>query len=229
MIFPGVGTVLNSVSVLIIGLITRLFIKKEFKNFEKNLYPIGLITLAIALRESLRAENLIIPLISILIGAAIGSYLKIEKRVEGFGEYLHKKYEKKGSNQETFVSSFLTTSLIALTGPLAIVGPFQDVLENNLELLIIKTALDCFIVFYITAGGGRGAMYSFIPIFIYQGFFTLLAVILKNSFLTQIAIDNIGSVGGILLMGLAIKILGIKDIPVGNYLPALFIPIFFIW
>ena len=228
MIFPGVGTVLNSIGILIVGLITRLFIKKEFQNFEKNLYPIGLITLALALRESLRAESLIIPLFSILIGAAIGSYLRIEKKVENFGEYLHKKYEKGNSNQETFVSSFLTTSLIALTGPLAIVGPFQDVLEGNLELLIIKTALDCFLVFYITAGGGKGAMYSSIPILLYQGFFTLLALTLKNSFLTQVAIDNIGSVGGILLMGLAIKMLGIKDIPVGNYLPALFIPMLFI-
>ena len=83
-------------------------------------------------------------------------------------------------------------------------------------------------VFYITAGGGKGAMYSFIPIMIYQGFFTLLGLVLKNSFLTQVAVENIGSVGGILLLGLAIKILGIKEIPVGNYLPALFIPMFFI-
>ena len=83
-------------------------------------------------------------------------------------------------------------------------------------------------VFYITAGGGKGAVYSFIPIFFYQGFFTLLAIVLKNSFLTELAVSNIGTVGGILLIGLSIKMLGIKDIPVGDYLPALFIPMFFI-
>ncbi len=227
-IFPGIGTVINSVGVLIVGVATRLIINRELGNFEKNIYPIGLVTLALGVRESLRAESLIIPLASILIGATIGSYLKIEKRVEKIGENLHNKYEKEDSGRENFISSFLTTSLIVITGPLAIIGPFQDVLESNLELLIIKTALDCFLVFYITAGGGKGAVYSFIPIFFYQGFFTLLAVLLKNSFLTELAIANIGSVGGILLIGLSIKILGIKDIPVGDYLPALFIPMFFI-
>jgi hypothetical protein len=228
MIFPGIGTVLNSLGVLTIGLLTRIFIKKDIKDFEKNLYPIGLVTLALAIRECLRAESLIIPLVSILIGATIGSLLRIEDRVENFGKFLHNKYEKDTSEQETFISSFLTTSLIVITGPLAIIGPFQDALENNLELLIIKTVLDCFLVFYITAGGGKGAMYSFIPIVVYQGFFTLLGLVLKNSFLTQVAVENIGSVGGILLLGLAIKILGIKEIPVGNYLPALFIPMLFI-
>ena len=214
MIFPGIGTILNSLGVLTIGILTRIFIKKDFQDFEKNLYPIGLVTLALAIRESLKTESLIIPLVSILIGATIGNFLKIEDKIKSFGKYLHSKYEKSSSDQETFISSFLTTSLIAITGPLA--------------LLIIKTVLDCFLVFYITAGGGKGAMYSFIPIMIYQGFFTLLGLVLKNSFLTQVAVENIGSVGGILLLGLAIKILGIKEIPVGNYLPALFLPMFFI-
>ena len=125
-------------------------------------------------RESLRAESLIIPLASILIGATIGSYLEIEKKVEKIGENLHNKYEKKRRLRvkENFISSFLTTSLIVITGPLAIIGPFQDVLESNLELLIIKTALDCFLVFYITAGGGEGCClfiysYLFLPRFFY--------------------------------------------------------------
>ena len=226
--FPGIGTIINSVGVLVVGFATRVLVGRQLGDFEKNIYPIGLVTLALGVRESLRAESLIIPLISILIGATIGSYIKIEKRVEKIGESLHNKYEKEDSNKENFISSFLTTSLIVITGPLAIIGPFQDVLESNLELLIIKTALDCFLVFYITAGGGKGSVYSFIPIFFYQGFFTLFAVLLKNSFLTELAIANIGSVGGILLIGLSIKMLGIKDIPVGDYLPALFIPMFFI-
>ena len=202
--FPGIGTIINSVGVLVVGFATRVLIGRELGDFEKNIYPIGLVTLALGVRESLRSESLIIPLISILIGATIGSYIKIEKRVEKIGESLHNKYEKEDSNKENFISSFLTTSLIVITGPLAIIGPFQDVLESNLELLIIKTALDCFLVFYITAGGGKGSVYSFIPIFFYQGFFTLLAVLLKNNFLTELAIANIGSVGGILLIGLSI-------------------------
>ena len=141
--FPGIGTIINSVGVLVVGFATRVLVGRQLGDFEKNIYPIGLVTLALGVRESLRAESLIIPLISILIGATIGSYIKIEKRVEKIGESLHNKYEKGDSNKENFISSFLTTSLIVITGPLAIIGPFQDVLESNLELLIIKTDRLC--------------------------------------------------------------------------------------
>ena len=78
--FPGIGTIINSVGVLVVGFVTRILIGRELGNFEKNIYPIGLITLALGVRESLRAESLIIPLASILIGAIIGSYIKIEKK-----------------------------------------------------------------------------------------------------------------------------------------------------
>ena len=88
--FPGIGTVGNSLAVLVIGILTRSFIKKEFENFEKNLYPIGLVTMALAVRESLQSDSLIIPLVSVLIGSAIGSYIKIEERFESLGNYLHK-------------------------------------------------------------------------------------------------------------------------------------------
>ena len=87
MIFPGIGTVLNSLGVLTIGILTRIFIKKDFQDFEKNLYPIGLVTLALAIRESLKTESLIIPLVSILIGATIGNFLKIEDKIKSFGKY----------------------------------------------------------------------------------------------------------------------------------------------
>ena len=104
--FPGIGTVGNSLAVLVIGILTRSFIKKEFENFEKNLYPIGLVTMALAVRESLQSDSLIIPLVSVLIGSAIGSYIKIEERFESLGNYLHKKYESDVSDKSIFISSF---------------------------------------------------------------------------------------------------------------------------
>ena len=106
---------------------------------------------------------------------------------------------------------------------MAIIGPFFDVVESNLELLLIKTALDCFLVIFITSSGGKGAVYSGVSILIYQGFFTLCALLINSNIDPWIS-DSIAGIGGILLIGVGINLLGIKKIPVGNYILSLFIP-----
>ena len=232
--FPGVGTLINGVGVLVVGLLSRLFFKKSIKNFEKNLLPIGLLVLALGLRESLKSPDyvrlinfevsgFIFTIFAVIIGALIGNYLQIENQIKKFGDYLYNKFEDSQLDQSKFIDSYISTTLIVITGPLAIIGPFFDVVESNLELLLIKTVLDCFLVIFITSSGGKGAVYSGISILIYQGFFTLCALII-NSNIDQIISDSIAGIGGILLIGVGINLLGLKKIPVGNYMLSLFIP-----
>ena len=215
---PGIGTLINSFAVIGVGLLSRFFIKKEIKNFENNLLPLGLLVLTLGIRESLKSPEFLVTLFAVLIGAIIGTYLKIEERIKSFGEYLHKKFEKGEGEKNKFIESYLTASLIVVTGPLAIVGPFLDVVEGNIELLLIKTALDCFLVLFL-------AGYSGVSILIYQGFFTLCALAIGGS-IDQAMSDSIAGIGGVLLVGVGINLLGIKQIPVGNYILSLFIPFF---
>ena len=222
---PGIGTLINSFAVIGVGILTRFFVKKEIKNFENNLLPLGLLVLTLGIRESLKSPEFLLTLIAVLIGAIVGSYLRIEERIKSFGEYLHNKFEKDSSEKSKFIESYLTASLIVVTGPLAIVGPFLDVVEGNIELLLIKTALDCFLVLFLTSSGGKGAGYSGISILIYQGFFTLCALGLGGS-IDQVVADSIAGIGGVLLVGVGINLLGLKQIPVGNYILSLFIPFF---
>ena len=121
---PGIGTLINSFAVIGVGLLSRFFIRKEIKNFENNLLPLGLLVLTLGIRESLKSPEFLVTLFAVLIGAIIGTYLKIEERIKSFGEYLHKKFEKGAGEKNKFVESYLTASLIVVTGPLAIVGPF---------------------------------------------------------------------------------------------------------
>ena len=232
--FPGVGTLINGVGVLVVGLLSRLFFKKSIRNFEKNLLPLGLLVLALGLRESLKSPDyvrfinfevsgFIFTIFAVIIGALIGNYLQIENQIKKFGDYLYNKFEDSQLDQSKFIDSYISTTLIVITGPLAIIGPFFDVVESNLELLLIKTVLDCFLVIFITSSGGKGAVYSGISILIYQGFFTLCALII-NSNIDQIISDSIAGIGGILLIGVGINLLGLKKIPVGNYMLCLFIP-----
>ncbi len=231
---PGIGTIVNGVSVLFVGILSRIVFKKEPKNFEDNLLPLGLLVLALGLRESLKSPDyvrfmsfevsgFIFTLFAVIVGAVIGNLLKIEERIKKFGDYLYRKFEKSDRDQSKFIESYLTTTLIVVTGPLAIIGPFFDVVESNLELLLIKTALDCFLVIFITSSGGKGAVYSGVSILIYQGFFTLCALLI-NSNIDPLISDSIAGIGGILLIGVGINLLGIKKIPVGNYILSLFVP-----
>ena len=222
---PGIGTLINSLAVIGVGILTRFFVKKEIKNFENNLLPLGLLVLTLGIRESLKSPEFLLTLVAVLIGAIIGSFLRIEERIKSFGEYLHNKFEKDSSEKSKFIESYLTASLIVVTGPLAIVGPFLDVVEGNIELLLIKTALDCFLVLFLTSSGGKGAGYSGISILIYQGFFTLCALGLGGS-IDQLVADSIAGIGGVLLVGVGINLLGLKQIPVGNYILSLFVPFF---
>ena len=220
---PGIGTIINGVSVIIVGVLSRAVFKKELKSFENNLLPLGLLVLALGLRESLKSPDFIFTVFAIIIGAVIGNFLKIEEKIKNFGDYLYKKFEKSDPDQNKFIESYLTTTLIVITGPLAIIGPFFDVVDSNLELLLIKTALDCFLVIFITSSGGKGAVYSGVSILIYQGFFTLCALMI-NTNIEQAISDSIAGIGGVLLIGVGINLLGIKKIPVGNYMLSLFIP-----
>ena len=160
---------------------------------------------------------------AVLLGAIVGSYLKIENRIKTFGDKIYLRFEKGEGDKTKFIESYLTTTLIVITGPLAIIGPFFDVVESNLELLLIKTALDCFLVIFITSSGGKGAVYSGISILIYQGAFTLLALLINTNIEQQIS-DSIAGIGGVLLIGVGINLLGLKKIPVGNYMLSLFVP-----
>ena len=96
---PGIGTIINSLAVIGVGIVTRIFVKKEIKNFENNLLPLGLLVLTLGIRESLKSPEFLLTLIAVLIGAIIGTYLKIEERIKNFGEYLHNKFEKESSEK----------------------------------------------------------------------------------------------------------------------------------
>ena len=231
---PGIGTIVNGVGVLVVGILSRVIFKKELKDFEDNLLPLGLLVLALGLRESLKSPDyvrlmnfeisgFIFTLFAVIIGAVIGNCLKIEENIKNFVDYLYSKFEKSDPDQSKFIESYLTTTLIVITGPLAIIGPFFDVVESNLELLLIKTALDCFLVMFITSSGGKGAVYSGVSILIYQGFFTLCALLI-NTNIDQVVSDSIAGIGGVLLIGVGINLLGLKKIPVGNYMLSLFVP-----
>lgn len=161
---------------------------------------------------------------SMLIGGLIGSALKLEDRLERMGENLRKKF---GANREgTFVEGFVSSSLLFVIGPLAILGSISDGMGTGIDQLSLKSILDFFAAIAFAASLGWGVAASAIPVGIYQGLWTIIGLAL-GSILAQYQIDAMTIVGGLLLLSIGMRLLRIKEVAVGNLLPALAIaPIF---
>ena len=159
-------------------------------------------------------------LASLLVGGVIGSAANLENKLEGFGHYLRVKFKADG--QGTFVEGFLSSSLLFVIGPLAILGSISDGMGTGTDQLILKSSLDFFAAMAFAASLGWGVAASAIPVGIYQGLWTVIGFGLGNV-LAGYQIDAMTIVGGLMLVSIGLGLLKIKTIAVGNLLPALVI------
>ena len=163
-------------------------------------------------------------LASLLIGGVIGSAANLENRLESFGIYLRVKF--KADSQGTFVEGFLSSSLLFVIGPLAILGSISDGMGTGTDQLILKSSLDFFAAMAFATSLGWGVAVSAIPVGIYQIFWTVIGLGL-GQVLSQYQVDAMSVVGGIMLICIALRLLNMKNVAVGNLLPALAIaPLF---
>ena len=162
-------------------------------------------------------------LLALLVGGIVGSVLDLEDKVEKFGEYLRRKFKSK---EGSFVEGFLDASLLFAIGPLAILGSISDGMGAGIDQLVLKSTLDGFASIAFASSLGWGVAASAIPVGLYQGTWTLIGLLLGN-ILSDYQVDVMTITGGLLLLGIGMRLLKFKLIPVGNLLPALFLaPVF---
>jgi uncharacterized membrane protein YqgA involved in biofilm formation len=223
-----IGTVLNIITVLLGGTIGLLFGSRLPDRLRKTVIAgLGLFTLAYGIYNFLKTQNPLIVLGSLLIGALLGEWWKIEDGLQIFGMWLEKRFtrhpeaetENRPSNR--FVRAFLTASLVFCVGPMSILGSIQDGLKGDYSLLAIKSVLDGFAAMAFATTLGAGVLFSVLVILFYQGGISLLASQL-NAIITPAMMSEMTAVGGVLLLGIAISsLLEIKPIRMGNFLPSL--------
>ena len=231
--FAGVGTVINVGAILIgasLGILAGARITKKSQSLITDV--LGLIT-ALGAASALsplwspifeaalpKSSALLVILASMLIGGLIGSALSLETRLDAFGENLRKRF--KASQESPFVEGFVTASLLFVIGPLAILGSVSDGMSQGIDQLILKSSLDFFAAMAFASTLGWGVAASAIPVAIYQGFWTIIGLA-AGSVLSQYQIDAMTICGGLILVGISLRLLDIKRIPVANLLPALVI------
>ena len=213
-----IATIINA-STVIIGAFLGLFFKSKISSEFKTVVMTssGLITLVLGLDMAFDAPDTLAALFSLILGGFAGTALRIEERVLSLGE----RFAPKGEGDDvSFGIGFLNSSLLFCSGAMSIVGSIDAGTVGDYELILIKSVMDGFMAVVFAAAYGKGVFLSALTIIVYQGFFTLLGGYLEP-LLGDAGITALSAEGGLLLILIALKLLGIKDAASGNFLPAL--------
>lgn len=232
----GIGTIINCVAVVIGGLI-GLFLKNLFsKNMQIGLKRacgvcVIFISISSAMEKMLKisgseliSEKSMLIIVCMTLGTFIGELINIDGRFQCFGEFLKNKTGNKGDND--FINAFLTASFTTCIGAMTIIGPLEDALRGDLTILVIKSILDFIMVAVLTSSIGKGAIYSAIPIFIFEGAITLLASFI-SPFINDLIINYISLIGSVLIFCVGINLIWDNIIKVANILPSIILAIIF--
>lgn len=220
-----IGTITNTLLV-ILGSITGLLVKKGIPEQINTIIisGLGIFTCIFGLKMGLQMENPLIIIISLVLGGIIGQVLKIEKSIEQFAGTIRK--IRMFSESETFSKGFVTASILFSIGPMTILGCIQDGLFHRPELLITKSIMDGISAIILASTLGIGVLFSAVVVLIFQGSMTILAGHLH--FLGEpYFLNDFTGIGGMLVFGIGIRLLGIKEIRVGNFLPGLIFLVLF--
>ena len=212
------GTLVNTGAV-VAGSLLGVMIGKRLPDRVKTIVmqALGLSVILIGLQMALSGTRPLLVIGSLLLGAVTGELMDIEGRIAVVGEWLKRRFQSESS---TFVQGFVTASILYCTGAMVIVGSIRDGTVGDPSILYIKSLLDGVASIAFASSLGVGVAFSALSVFAIQGAITLLAS--KLAFLQGPGvIEAVTATGGLLILGIGINILEIKQIRVGNLVPAL--------
>jgi len=217
------GTFINVAAILAGTLVGVLLGARLPEGLQRRvLAGLGLVTLVIGVDLALawRDTSPLYVLGGVLLGGLAGEALAIEARLEALGDAIQRRVERARGASSPVSAAFFNASLLFCVGPLAVVGAIQDGLTGEYEALATKALLDGFASIALSAALGWGVALAALTVLIYQGALSLGATLFED-ILTGEALDALTSAGGVLIIGISLKLLDVADVKVGNFLPAL--------
>jgi uncharacterized membrane protein YqgA involved in biofilm formation len=210
------------VSIIVGSLIGLSFKGKIPEKYSQTImHGIGLAVVLIGIKTALNTDAILIVIISFVIGSIIGELIRIEDRLDQFGNWIGKKISK---NSTGISKGFVTASLLYCVGAMAIIGSMESGLTGNHQTLFAKSILDGIGSVIFASTLGIGVIFSAVSVFIYQGIITLTASSIKPFLLPEV-VSQMSAVGGLLIFAIGLGLLEIKKIKIGNMLPAIFVPL----
>jgi uncharacterized protein len=227
---PLTGTFINVAAILVGALAgTLLGDRLPERLRETVMHALGLVTLAVGMDGALAAfrpplseltrASVLLVLTSVLVGGVVGEVLRIEDRLNTIGDALKRRFAS-GDHHARFTEGFVVATILFCVGPMAILGSIQDGLSGDYQLLAIKSLLDGFAALAFASALGWGVGFAALPILVYQGTITLAAKSVSDAFTPEV-VAGLTAAGGILILGISLRLLELKRVRVGNLLPAL--------
>ncbi|WP_094606625.1 putative membrane protein YdfK [Sporomusa silvacetica DSM 10669] len=216
------GTLVNVVAVILgsgVGLALKQGIPEKYQN--TLIHGMSLAVGIIGLQMALKTQNVLIVILGIAVGAVIGEALNIDGGLNKIGEWLSAKLSGSDEAGKSNIGrGFVTASLVYCIGAMAVVGSIQDGLTGDTSILYAKSLLDGIISVVFTSSMGIGVAFSSVSVLVYQGLITLLAGFF-SAVLSEQVVTELTATGGILIVGVSILMLEIKNIKLANLLPAI--------
>ncbi len=232
----GLGTIINVLAIIVGGIIGLLFKNVLKERYQETILKAtgiavmflgisGTISKMLVIQDgSLSSIDTLPMIISLALGAFLGELLDIDHKIEEFGTWL--KVHTGNAKDKNFTNAFVSASLTVCIGAMAIIGALQDGINGDYSVLLAKAILDLIIIMIMTSSLGKGCIFSFIPVGIFQGLVTCFAIFISG-FVTNAILSSISLVGNILIFCVGLNLLWPNTIRVANLLPSLIFIIIF--
>jgi uncharacterized membrane protein YqgA involved in biofilm formation len=218
-VFALSGTLLNALTVLIGGLLGTFLGDRMPETLRANVVRgVGLFTLAMGAKFAIETTNLLYMLGAMLIGGIIGSLWGVDRRLTSLGAALQRRFAR--DRPSTVAEAFVTAAIVFCVGPLTFLGSIRNGLEGDASLLSVKSVLDGFTAIALAATLGWGVLLTIPVILVYQGGLALGAA-LFSGVLNDLQLAEMNAVGGLLILGVGLRLLDVRDVKVADFLPAI--------
>ena len=219
-----IGTIVNTLAVVVggfLGLLLKRGIPQRLSDIVNK--GLGLCVLYIGIKGCLDGTNTLVTILSMVIGAAIGQLLDLDKQINRLGDWAQARFRGK-AGKVSVAQGFVTASLLFCVGSMTVVGSLQSGLTGNHEMIFTKSALDFVSALLLASSLGIGVLLSGAFVLVFQGAIVLLARWVEP-LLSSYAVAEMSCVGALLIIALSLNMLGITKLKVANLMPAVFLPL----
>ena len=216
------SVIVNTIAVLLgslIGLVCRKGISEKYQS--AIMLAIGICTTFIGFQGALKGENILVAILSMVVGVAVGTGLDLNGKMNGLAGKVEARFSK-GNDKGNFAQGLVTAFLLWCIGAMTIVGSLEAGISHNYEMIYTKSLLDFISSMMLASSLGVGVIFAAVPLFLFQGAIVLLSGLLEPLLSTSM-INEITCVGSLIIFALGLNLMGITKTKVADFLPAIFL------